>query len=167
MKKLLLVPVIITFLFASCSKSAKKGYPDLNEISSDLVVALHSDNEEDLKLFAHSLVVDDKTSDFMMKKELCYRGIPCEFVKNDAGPGLPFIGDKFYKTVSSKTQQSGNKSVVFRPNEWRGTSGSDHQNLNVTAMAHEINTYPAGTVSAIYITSDGGVSVVTVLQEQD
>ena len=70
-------------------------------------------------------------------------------------PVLAF-GDKFFKPLTSK--ESGNQTVAFRPNECRGTSGSDHQNLNVTAMAREINTYPLGTVTAIYITSDGGVS---------
>jgi hypothetical protein len=55
----------------------------------------------------------------------------------------------------------GNKTVVFRPHEWRGTRGStipwaNEENLNVSAMAAEINGYAPGSVSAVYLTSDGG-----------
>ena len=69
-------------------------------------------------------------------------------------PVLAF-GEKFFKTVHDKSVSS-NEAVVFRPNEWRGINGGS-QNLNVTDMAKSINNYPKGTVSAIYITSDGGV----------
>jgi uncharacterized protein (DUF952 family) len=85
-------------------------------------------------------------------------------------PTLAF-GKKFYKLCGD-----GNKTVVFKPHEWRGTRGSkipwaNRENLNVSAMAKEINGYAPGTVTAIYLTSDGGGnlgdirSLVNVLEE--
>ena len=73
-------------------------------------------------------------------------------------PAPAFGLDKF-KVVKSRT--SGNKSVVFAPHEWRGTRGAKspfgrQMNLNVTEMAAQINGYKRGTVTAIYLTSDGG-----------
>lgn len=49
--------------------------------------------------------------------------------------------------------------VVFRPREWRGVDGSDAYTLTPEQMAEELASYPAGTVAAIYMTSDGGLSL--------
>ena len=74
-------------------------------------------------------------------------------------PVLAFGSDKF--KVMQQTNATGSRSVVFAPHEWRGTGGSTlpwagRENMNVTAMAADINGYPRGTVTAIYLTSDGG-----------
>jgi hypothetical protein len=76
------------------------------------------------------------------------------------------FGDDLYKVCNTKICMKGaggdgNKTVVFRPHEWRGTRGStipwaNEENLNVSAMAAEINGYAPGSVSAVYLTSDGG-----------
>jgi hypothetical protein len=70
-------------------------------------------------------------------------------------PTLAF-GKDLYKIVGN-----GNQTVVFKPHEWRGTRGSkipfaEKENLNVSQMAAEINGYNKGSVTAIYLTSDGG-----------
>lgn len=55
--------------------------------------------------------------------------------------------------------------VLFRPREWRGTSGSSSipfskdTMLSAKDMAAELNAYPKGTVSHIYLTSDGGAKL--------
>lgn len=71
-------------------------------------------------------------------------------------PVLEFGKDEFFKVITG----AGNASVVlFRPNEWRGTTGGLLPGpfmLNATAFADRINAYPRGTVSHIYMTSDGG-----------
>lgn len=82
-------------------------------------------------------------------------------------PVLAFGKDKF-KVMQHKQ----NRSVVFAPHEWRGTRGSkipwgNEENLNVTDMAKEINGYPKGTVTAIYLTSDGGGSLQDIDQLVD
>ena len=52
--------------------------------------------------------------------------------------------------------------VVFKPREWRGTEFpenvplSRHNFLSVEQMAAEVNSLPPGTVTWIYVTSDGG-----------
>lgn len=69
-----------------------------------------------------------------------------------------FLPWEFYKVYSDKT-------VLFRPREWRGTSGhreepfDKHNELTVKDMAKEINGYPRGTVTSIYMTSDGGAKM--------
>jgi hypothetical protein len=77
---------------------------------------------------------------------------------NLPAPTIFDVGE-FYKIVNEKT-------VVFKPREWRGTVYpenvplSRHNFLTVEQMAFEINTlYPHGTIAYIYITSDGGAGL--------
>jgi len=75
-------------------------------------------------------------------------------------PVLDFGENEYYKIFEKKT-------VLFKPREWRGTGGSSipfsHKNyLTVKEMAAEINGYPKGTVSNIYLTSDGGANLDTL-----
>jgi len=83
-------------------------------------------------------------------------------------PTLAF-GDDMYKVVGA-TSANSNSSVVFKPHEWRGIRGANSapfsgaENMNVTAMAAQINGYPAGTVTAIYVTSDGGANLSIIDQ---
>jgi hypothetical protein len=69
--------------------------------------------------------------------------------------GLNITGPPFFVAVGGGPSPA----VLFRPNEWRGTSGGSVLppfTLNATAFAGEINAYPPGTVTHIYLTSDGG-----------
>lgn len=75
-------------------------------------------------------------------------------------PVLEFEKDEYYKIIGKKT-------VLFKPREWRGTKNSSipfsHKNyLTVEEMANEINGYPEGTISNIYLTSDGGANLDTL-----
>ena len=48
--------------------------------------------------------------------------------------------------------------ILFKPREWRGAnSNTSKQSLTVPLFAKEINAYPPGTATAIYMTTDGGV----------
>eukprot|EP00656_Telonema_subtile_P031086 TRINITY_DN3406_c0_g1_i1.p1 TRINITY_DN3406_c0_g1~~TRINITY_DN3406_c0_g1_i1.p1 ORF type:complete len:444 (+),score=82.85 TRINITY_DN3406_c0_g1_i1:513-1844(+) len=61
-------------------------------------------------------------------------------------------------------------AVLFAPHEWRGESAGcagaapfgKRACLTAAAMAAEINGYPGGTATAIYLTSDGGGSLDTL-----
>ena len=71
---------------------------------------------------------------------------------------------EFYKIIHDKAK-GGGAVVLFRPREWRGTSGkgdvpfSQNSYLTEKKMAAEVNKYPRGTVCYIYLTSDGGFSI--------
>ena len=52
--------------------------------------------------------------------------------------------------------------VLFKPNEWRGTTGGTHQTASVADMAARINAARRGTVAHIYLMSDGGASLDTL-----
>jgi hypothetical protein len=73
-------------------------------------------------------------------------------------PTLMFRPNEFYKVLNDRF-------VLFRPFEWRGTSESTsiplekHTLLSAKDMAKLINGYPRGTVTAIYMTSDGGAKL--------
>lgn len=73
-------------------------------------------------------------------------------------PIWQFGRDEFYKVIHGST-------VLFRPREWRGASGSSDipfsgkDYLTEEEMADEINDYPPGTVCYIYLTSDGGADL--------
>jgi len=70
-------------------------------------------------------------------------------------PTLAFRPNEYFKVFDDKF-------VLFRPFEWRGTSESTsipfekHTLLTAKDMGKLINGYPKGTVTAIYMTSDGG-----------
>jgi len=72
-------------------------------------------------------------------------------------PVAAFGLHQYYKVL-------GGKVVLFRPREWRGTSGGGvplgkDTMISAKEMAAEINGYPKGTVSYIYMTSDGGAKL--------
>lgn len=70
----------------------------------------------------------------------------------------------FFENVHYKVL--GGRFVLFKPREWRGTSKNTthipftgNQHLSAKDMAAELNRYPKGTVSHIYLTSDGGATL--------
>ena len=60
--------------------------------------------------------------------------------------------DQFYEIINERV-------ALFRPREWRGIDDSDRFHLSPASMADELANYPRGTVTAIYMTSDGGLSL--------
>lgn len=78
-------------------------------------------------------------------------------------PAPEFPRGEFYKVVPGAAPGAAD-TVLFAPNEWRGTSGSADPALhpflnNATEMAARLGAYPRGTVTAIYVTSDGGAQL--------
>jgi len=79
-------------------------------------------------------------------------------------PIIEFGVNQTYIVVNSSTNKkeslSAGPTFLFRPNEWRGTTGGallPPFMLNATAFASLINNdYPLGTITHIYLTSDGG-----------
>ncbi len=78
-------------------------------------------------------------------------------------PILPFLDGKFFKVLGNRSNV-----VLFRPREWRGTDPSKapplsgREYLTAAQMADEVNAYPPGTATQIYVTSDGGASFDTI-----
>lgn len=72
----------------------------------------------------------------------------------------PFPGwapDKFFEII---TGPGGGRLALFRPRQWRGVN--DDANaffLGPRRMADEIAAYPRGTVTWVYLTSDGGLTL--------
>jgi len=58
--------------------------------------------------------------------------------------------------------------VVFKPREWRGTNKdnippfAENNYLTEEEMAAEINEYEKGSVTHLYLTSDGGMNLPTL-----
>lgn len=70
-------------------------------------------------------------------------------------PIVEFSSSEFFKVLNDSV-------VLFKPNEWRGTSGGAIEPplmYNVSQMAAFINSWPPGTISHIYMTSDGGAQL--------
>ncbi len=74
---------------------------------------------------------------------------------------------QFFKVI---TGRDGGRVVLFRPREWRGV----HDNggpldkefyLSPKKMAEELGAYPRGTVTGIYMTSDGGLNLQNSVME--
>lgn len=75
--------------------------------------------------------------------------------------------DRFFKVLVG---DDGGEVVVFRPREWRGIddSGSGLTEpfyLSPQKMADELSSYPPGTVTWVYMTSDGGLSLENSFME--
>lgn len=49
--------------------------------------------------------------------------------------------------------------VLFRPNEWRGVDDKTGESPSVKEMADRLNNEKRGTITHIYVTSDGGASI--------
>ena len=64
---------------------------------------------------------------------------------------------RFFEVITGK---DGGKVVVFRPREWRGVNNNaDPFFLGPDKMAEELGGYPKGTVTWVYMTSDGGLNL--------
>jgi len=79
-------------------------------------------------------------------------------------PVLPFLGKHDTYAVIPGNSPSGGNVVVFQPREWRGTGNTtiplaQREYYSPTQMAAELNGNPRGTVSYIYLTSDGGANL--------
>ena len=66
--------------------------------------------------------------------------------------------------------EDGSEIVVFRPRQWRGIDDSGSGDtapfyLSPEKMADELGDYPPGTVSWVYMTSDGGLSLENSFME--
>ncbi len=75
--------------------------------------------------------------------------------------------DSFFRVVVG---EDGGETVVFRPRQWRGIdeSGSGVTEaffLSPENMAEELSNYPPGTVTWVYMTSDGGLSLENSFME--
>ncbi len=65
--------------------------------------------------------------------------------------------DQFYEILAGN---DGGEVVVFKPRQWRGVNGSDPVFFpSPETMAAELESYPPGTVTWVYMTSDGGLSL--------
>jgi hypothetical protein len=76
-----------------------------------------------------------------------------------------FLPNMFFKVIQPPTGSEGKPIVMFRPREWRGTPEEQkscnkvsEDYLSPSELADEIGGYPRGTVTYIYLTSDGGLS---------
>jgi len=75
--------------------------------------------------------------------------------------------DQFYEVLVG---EDGGEAVVFRPREWRGVddSGDDITApffLSPQNMAEELGGYPPGTITWVYMTSDGGLDLENSFME--
>jgi hypothetical protein len=82
-------------------------------------------------------------------------------------PTTTWRRDQFYKVIVG---QDGGKTVLFKPRQWRGVNdkgGLIEKKffLSPENMAAELNAYPRGTVTGIYMTSDGGLSLNNSIME--
>ncbi len=65
--------------------------------------------------------------------------------------------EQFFEVL---TGADGGRVALFRPREWRGVSNdADRHLLSPRRMADEIAAYPRGTVTWVYLTSDGGLTL--------
>ena len=71
--------------------------------------------------------------------------------------------DQFFSVLVG---EDGSEIVVFRPRQWRGIdSTTDPFFLSPEKMADELGSYPPGTVTWVYMTSDGGLSLENSFME--
>ncbi len=68
---------------------------------------------------------------------------------------FPIVDFGFAEQYKVLSDDAGNRAVLFRPNEWRGTT-CPHGCATHEALAKKINGLPTGSVAAYYATSDGG-----------
>ena len=83
-------------------------------------------------------------------------------------PTFTWDRNEFFKVLLG---DDGGKTVLFRPREWRGVDDKAERlvdrkfHLSPESMAKELGGYPRGTVTAIYMTSDGGLNLDNSVME--
>jgi len=82
-------------------------------------------------------------------------------------PTGTWLPNQCFKVIAG---QDGGKVVLFRPREWRGVNDKgglieEKFFLSPEKMAKELGSYPRGTVTAIYMTSDGGLDLNNSIME--
>ncbi len=82
-------------------------------------------------------------------------------------PTGTWLPNQFFKVIVGR---DGGKVVLFRPREWRGVNDKGRLMeekffLSPKKMAKELGSYPRGTVTAIYMTSDGGLDLNNSIME--
>lgn len=79
-------------------------------------------------------------------------------------PAFPWWpAEQFHRVLEG---EGGGEVAVFRPRQWRGIDDRDNRFfLSPQNMAAEIADYPRGTVTAIYMTSDGGLNLENSFME--
>ncbi|HPO12015.1 MAG TPA: hypothetical protein PLI09_01115 [Candidatus Hydrogenedentes bacterium] len=82
-------------------------------------------------------------------------------------PTGTWLPNQFFKVIAG---QDGGKVVLFRPREWRGVNDKgglmeEKFFLSPEKMAKELGSYPRGTVTGIYMTSDGGLNLNNSIME--
>ena len=70
--------------------------------------------------------------------------------------------DRFFNVLAG---EDGSEVVVFRPRQWRGIDNSDEFFLSPQNMAQELGNYPPGTITWVYMTSDGGLNLENSFME--
>lgn len=77
---------------------------------------------------------------------------------------VPYLFEAFTwwpddKLVDILEGADGGKVALFRPESWRGVNGSDDFHATPEQMAARLAALPPGTVTWMYMTSDGGLSL--------
>ena len=76
---------------------------------------------------------------------------------------VPYLAEAFpgwpaSKQVELLTGEDGGEVALFRSQSWRGVDGRDDFHPTPQAMADRLGALPRGTVTWVYMTSDGGLS---------
>lgn len=91
---------IIPILFIIALNSNVSGQTDhltLEDLYTDLVQSIKTDNDEDLRNFCSRVVMDKETLDFMRKQNMCYKGVPCKL--DQRGETMEYVVDIYYKKL--------------------------------------------------------------------
>jgi len=65
--------------------------------------------------------------------------------------------NQFYEIL---TGADGGRVALFKPRQWRGVNNdADIHFLSPRRMADEVGAYPRGTITWVYLTSDGGLTL--------
>lgn len=172
-----LAPDVLAWYYASLSQTGSDyfmlppsghlyAYPaSMNEADQDRFVSL---TEQDARILGTQSTVDwewsatwaEAESDFLPKYASAGGPIRGIFPVN-----VPYLisaftwwpADQYAKVL---TGGDGGNAVVFRPRSWRGVDGSDTEFFATPqAMADNLEALPPGTVTWVYMTSDGGLSL--------
>jgi hypothetical protein len=77
---------------------------------------------------------------------------------------VPYLVPIITAAFSDTYQVVNNNLVVFAPQSWRGTDERQDKPYfySVARKAQEINSFPKGSISYLYLTSDGGFQISDV-----
>ncbi|MEN8897934.1 MAG: hypothetical protein ABF251_04380, partial [Nonlabens sp.] len=107
MRNLIAILLIIT---AHSNANGQVNHLTLENLYTDFVKSIKTDNDEELRSFCTRVVMDKETLNFMRQQNMCYKGVPCKL--DQQGETMEYVVDMYYKKLLRVKNRLTNENLL-------------------------------------------------------